>query len=51
MPTVFVEGDLFHHEGLTALAHGCNCAGATGKGIAVEFRARFPKMHAEYKKR
>ena len=49
MPTTFVKGDLFRQEGLRALAHGCNCAGAMGKGIAVEFRERFPKMYAEYK--
>ena len=51
MPTVFLSGDLFRHEGLQALAHGCNCAGAMGKGIAVEFRSRFPEMYAEYKRR
>ncbi len=51
MPTVFIKGDLFHHEGLHAFAHGCNCAGAMGAGIAVEFRARFPAMYAEYKVR
>jgi O-acetyl-ADP-ribose deacetylase (regulator of RNase III) len=50
MPTVFLKGDLFH-QGLLALAHGCNCAGAMGRGIAVEFRSRFPKMYAEYKQR
>jgi O-acetyl-ADP-ribose deacetylase (regulator of RNase III) len=51
MPTRFLKGDLFHHGELQALAHGCNCAGAMGKGIAVEFRARYPEMYAEYKKR
>ncbi|AGC49073.1 hypothetical protein MYSTI_07801 [Myxococcus stipitatus DSM 14675] len=51
MPSFFVSGDLLRQEGLDALAHGCNCAGAMGKGIAVEFRARFPKMYAEYKQR
>jgi O-acetyl-ADP-ribose deacetylase (regulator of RNase III) len=51
MPTVFVSGDLFHHPGLEAFAHGCNCAGAMGKGIALEFRQRFPRMYAEYKQR
>ena len=51
MPTTFVKGDLFAASGLDALAHGCNCAGAMGKGIAVEFRKRFPDMYAEYKKR
>jgi O-acetyl-ADP-ribose deacetylase (regulator of RNase III) len=50
MPATFLAGDLFHAN-LPALAHGCNCAGAMGKGIAVEFRARFPRMYAEYKQR
>lgn len=50
MPTVFVKGDLFQDPSLDALAHGCNCAGAMGKGIAVVFRSRFPKMYAEYRK-
>ncbi|ATB49055.1 macro domain-containing protein [Corallococcus macrosporus] len=51
MPTHFVSGDLLRQTGLHALAHGCNCAGAMGKGIAVEFRARFPEMYEEYKQR
>lgn len=51
MPARFVSGDLFRYPGLAALAHGCNCAGAMGKGIAVEFRARYPDMYAEYKRR
>ena len=51
MPTVFLAGDLFTAEHLDALAHGCNCAGAMGKGIAVEFRRRHPKMYQEYRLR
>ena len=51
MPTEFVRGDLFHHAGLEALAHGCNCTGAMGKGIALEFRSRFPVMYQEYRRR
>jgi O-acetyl-ADP-ribose deacetylase (regulator of RNase III) len=51
MPITFVKGDLFEGGDLDALAHGCNCAGAMGKGIAVEFRKRFPRMYAEYKER
>jgi O-acetyl-ADP-ribose deacetylase (regulator of RNase III) len=51
MATTFVKGDLFAHTGLDALAHGCNCAGAMGKGIAVRFRERFPKMYEAYKER
>lgn len=44
-------GDLFAQPDLTALAHGCNCAGAMGKGIAVPFKQRWPRMYAEYKTR
>lgn len=51
MPTHFVRGDLLRQTGLHALAHGCNCAGAMGKGIAVEFRTRFPEMYEQYKQR
>ncbi len=51
MPTAFVTGDLFADPDLDGLAHGCNCAGAMGKGIAVEFRRRFPEMFSEYKRR
>jgi O-acetyl-ADP-ribose deacetylase (regulator of RNase III) len=51
MPVQFVHGDLFAARELDALAHGCNCAGAMGKGIAVELHARFPAMYAEYKRR
>jgi O-acetyl-ADP-ribose deacetylase (regulator of RNase III) len=50
MPTFFTKGDLFT-AGLPALAHGCNCAGAMGKGIALEFRSRYPEMYQEYKTR
>ncbi|ATL48191.1 phosphatase [Chitinophaga caeni] len=49
MSVVFVKGDLFNTPNLKALAHGCNCKGAMGKGIAVEFKNRFPEMYKEYK--
>lgn len=51
MPTRFLKGDLFETPTLDGLAHGCNCAGAMGRGIAVEFRKRFPSMYAAYKER
>jgi O-acetyl-ADP-ribose deacetylase (regulator of RNase III) len=44
-------GDLFSSEGLDALAHGCNCAGAMGRGIAVEFKNRWPAMYSAYRER
>ncbi|WP_328917708.1 macro domain-containing protein [Streptomyces sp. NBC_00223] len=33
------------------MAHGCNCAGAMGRGIAVEFKHRWPSMYTEYQHR
>jgi O-acetyl-ADP-ribose deacetylase (regulator of RNase III) len=52
MPTQYVSGDLFdnaHHA--RAFAHGCNCQGSMGAGIARTFRARYPEMHDEYRSR
>ena len=47
----FVEGDLFaSYEHLNGVAHGCNCVGAMGAGIAAEFKKRFPKMYKTYRK-
>ena len=48
MPVVFLKGDIFATEGLAAYAHGCNCAGAMGAGIAIEFQKRWPRMYQEY---
>jgi O-acetyl-ADP-ribose deacetylase (regulator of RNase III) len=52
MPIHYISGDLFaneHHA--EALAHGCNCKGSMGAGIAVEFRERYPAMYEEYRRR
>ena len=51
MPTLFTQGDLFAAKGVRAFAQGCNCAGAMGKGIAVGFKLRYPKMFAEYRQK
>jgi O-acetyl-ADP-ribose deacetylase (regulator of RNase III) len=51
MPVVFTKGDLFATEGLHAYAQGCNCAGAMGAGIAIEFKKRWPRMFEEYEVR
>jgi len=50
MATVCARGDLFESN-IRALAHGCNCAGAMGKGIAVEFKRRWPAMYEAYHQR
>ncbi len=44
-----VTGDLFAVTGLDALAHGVNCRGVMGAGIAVEFKRRWPAMFANYR--
>lgn len=51
MPVEHRTGDLFAQSDLHAIAHGCNCAGAMGAGIAVQFKKRWPAMYAEYKRR
>ncbi len=51
MGIIFASGDIFATPGLQAFAHGCNCAGAMGKGIAIEFKKRWPKMYEEYRRR
>lgn len=42
-------GDIFAISDVKNFAHGCNCAGAMGKGIAVQFKMKFPEMYKEYK--
>jgi O-acetyl-ADP-ribose deacetylase (regulator of RNase III) len=49
MPVIETTGDVFAGPE-PALAHGCNCAGAMGRGIALEFRTRWPDMYEEYRR-
>jgi O-acetyl-ADP-ribose deacetylase (regulator of RNase III) len=51
MPAVFTRGDLFATADVHAYAQGCNCAGAMGAGIAIEFKRRWPRMFEEYRAR
>lgn len=50
MPIEFISGDLFvnSHE-VEAFAHGCNCQGSMGAGIAIGFRERYPQMFEQYR--
>lgn len=43
------KGDIFNISGVSSYAHRCNCAGAMGKGIALQFRSKYPEMYSEYK--
>lgn len=52
MSIEFVSGDLFANRfKAQALAHGCNCQGSMGAGIATGFRDRYPAMYDEYRRR
>ena len=51
MVTYIEKGDIFALQGIQGYAHGCNCAGAMGKGIALQFKQKYPDMYKEYKKR
>ncbi len=52
MPVQYISGDLFTNRvNAQAFAHGCNCKGSMGSGIAVGFRERYPDMYDEYRRR
>lgn len=42
-----IIGDLFASDAQT-LVNTVNCVGVMGKGVALEFKKRFPKMHEDY---
>lgn len=47
-----IQGDLFDPElGFDAIAHGVNCKGIMGAGIAKAFRERYPEMYDVYQQR
>ena len=52
MPIKYISGDLFVNRfGAQAFAHGCNCQGSMGPGIAKSFKERYPEMYGEYRRR
>lgn len=52
MPVEYLSGDLFlNRVGAEAFAHGCNCQGSMGAGIATGFKSRYPEMFAAYRAR
>lgn len=48
MSIFYRRGDLFTQD-VDAYAHGCNCRGLMGAGIAAQFRERFPAMYQVYR--
>lgn len=45
-----VKGNLFDSQAQT-LVNTVNCVGVMGKGIALEFKKRFPEMYDDYARR
>lgn len=45
-----IRGNLFDSSAQT-LVNAVNCVGVMGKGIALEFRRRYPAMFADYQRR
>lgn len=50
MSLVHRDGDLFG-LGFPAIAHGCNCVGSMGGGVAVVVRRRWPDLYSAYRGR
>ncbi|MCB0485998.1 MAG: macro domain-containing protein [Flavobacteriaceae bacterium] len=48
MPIKFKNGNLFSNN-FDIRINTINCVGAMGKGIALEFKNRYPNMYWEYK--
>ena len=44
-----VRGDIFTSDA-EVIVNSVNCVGVMGKGIALEFKKRYPEMFAEYRK-
>lgn len=51
MTVQYMTGDLFAIPDMQVLAHGCNCAGVMGAGIARSFRTRYPAMYLVYQRK
>ena len=50
MPIQYVSGDIFFNTfSAKAFAHGCNCQGSMGAGIAKTFKERYPEMYDTYR--
>lgn len=48
---VFLKDKSIFDSHAEAITNTVNCVGVMGKGIAAEYKARFPQMFADYKRR
>ena len=49
MSYIELKGNLFNTKAM-AIVNTVNCVGAMGKGVALDFKLRYPKMFKEYQK-
>ena len=49
MSYIEIKGNIFNTKAM-AVVNTVNCVGAMGKGIALDFKLRFPEMFKEYQK-
>lgn len=49
MPYIEISGNLFNSNA-QAIVNTVNCVGAMGKGVALDFKLRFPDMFKEYQR-
>ena len=49
MSIQYVNGDLLKCTSAEALVNAVNCVGVMGKGIALQFKERWPSNYADYK--
>lgn len=47
---IYRKGDIFNSNA-QVIANPVNCVGVMGKGLALEFKKRFPEMFLDYKKK
>lgn len=45
---IFKQGDMFSEENVDFWVNTVNCNGVMGKGVALEFKKRYPKMFRLY---
>jgi ADP-ribose 1''-phosphate phosphatase len=48
MALIYKQGDLFKAEGNVIFTHACNCQGRWGRGIALQFKERYPQAYEVY---
>lgn len=49
MPITIKHGSIFDSTAADVLVCPVNCVGVMGKGLALEFKRRWPEMYREYK--